>query len=64
MSQPKVLSTTQRSTAMDVVDEFRARRAGECLHLDLYGRVGGMQVLVPANPEAPAAIRSASAFAV
>ncbi|WP_331759798.1 ATP-binding protein (plasmid) [Streptomyces sp. NBC_01525] len=43
---------------MDVADEVRAQRAGECLHRDLYGRLGGMQVVIPADPEAAAAIHS------
>ncbi|MFJ9855343.1 ATP-binding protein [Streptomyces sp. NPDC101150] len=48
---------------MDVTDEVRAQRAGECLHRDLYGRIGGMQVIIPADPEAAAAIHSDPALA-
>ena len=48
---------------MDVSDEVRAQRAGECLHRDLYGRIGGMQVVIPADPEAAAAIHSDPALA-
>ncbi|MEJ8653677.1 ATP-binding protein [Streptomyces sp. MS1.AVA.3] len=48
---------------MDVADEVRAQRAGECLHRDLYGRLGGMQVVIPADPEAAAAIHSDPALA-
>ncbi|WP_411146434.1 ATP-binding protein [Streptomyces sp. x-80] len=48
---------------MDVADEVRAQRAGECLHRDLYGRIGGMQVVIPADPEAAAAIHSDPALA-
>ncbi|MEV7471430.1 ATP-binding protein [Streptomyces kronopolitis] len=48
---------------MDVADEIRAQRAGECLHRDLYGRIGGMQVVMPADPEAEAAIHSDPALA-
>ncbi|WP_438490781.1 ATP-binding protein [Streptomyces sp. S186] len=43
---------------IDVDDELRAQRAGECLHRDLYGRIGGMQVVIPADPEAEANIHS------
>ncbi|MCB5910396.1 ATP-binding protein [Streptomyces pinistramenti] len=49
---------------MDVCDEVRAQRAGECLHRDLYGRVGGMQVVIPADERAAAAIHSDPALAV
>ncbi|MFG2894922.1 ATP-binding protein [Streptomyces sp. NPDC048248] len=49
---------------MDVADEVRAQRAGECLHRDLYGRIGGMQVVIPADPEAAAAIHSDPTLAV
>ncbi|WP_460113945.1 ATP-binding protein [Streptomyces platensis] len=48
---------------MDVADEVRAQRAGECLHRDLYGRIGGMQIVIPADPEAAAAIHSDPALA-
>lgn len=48
---------------MDVSDEVRAQRAGECLHRDLYGRIGGMQVVIPADPDAAAAIHSDPALA-
>ncbi|MGA5564261.1 ATP-binding protein [Streptomyces platensis] len=49
---------------VDVDDELRAQRAGECLHRDLYGRIGGMQIVVPADPEAEAAIHSDPAVQV
>ncbi len=48
---------------MDVADEVRAQRAGECLHRDLYGRVGGMQVVIPPDSGAEAAIHSDPALA-
>ncbi|MFE4019283.1 ATP-binding protein [Streptomyces sp. NPDC059101] len=43
---------------IDVADDVRTQRAGECLHRDLYGRIGGMQVLLPADPVAAKAIHS------
>ncbi|MFI1502669.1 ATP-binding protein [Streptomyces platensis] len=48
---------------VDVDDELRAQRAGECLHRDLYGRIGGMQIVIPADPEAEPAIHSDPASA-
>lgn len=59
---PSDADLVERVTAglspMDVADDVRAQRAGECLHRDLYGRIGGMQVVIPADPEAEAAIHS------
>ncbi|MEU6175887.1 ATP-binding protein [Streptantibioticus parmotrematis] len=43
--------------------EAQALRAGECLHRDLLGRIGGMQVLIPADPDVAAAIHSDPALA-
>ncbi|MGW2182693.1 ATP-binding protein [Streptomyces sp. NPDC001732] len=39
-------------------DEERAARAGECLHRDLTGRIGAMQVTLPADEQAVAHIHS------
>ncbi|UQA97503.1 ATP-binding protein [Streptomyces halobius] len=54
---------TTRLSPMDVADEVRAQRAGECLHRDLYGRIGGMQVVIPADLQAATAIHSDPAMA-
>lgn len=51
------LVTTQLSP-INVSDEEKAARAGECLHRDLDGRIGGMQVLIPADADAAANIHS------
>ncbi|MEV0604655.1 ATP-binding protein [Streptomyces sp. NPDC050315] len=58
-----VEQVTTELSPLDVSDEVQAQRAGECLHRDLYGRIGGMQVLIPADPEAAAAIHSDPALA-
>ncbi|MGI5262515.1 ATP-binding protein [Streptomyces angustmyceticus] len=49
---------TRGLSPIDVSDDVRTQRAGECLHGDLSGRIGAMQVLLPADPEAAAAIHS------
>ncbi|MGW7006147.1 ATP-binding protein [Streptomyces sp. NPDC054933] len=51
------LVTTGLSPLMDSVEQ-QALRAGECLHRDLLGRVGGMQVVIPDDEDARAAIHS------
>ncbi|SEO89581.1 AAA-like domain-containing protein [Actinacidiphila rubida] len=51
------LVTTGLSPLMDS-EAAQALRAGECLHRDLLGRVGGMQVLIPNDDQAAAAIHS------
>ena len=56
------LVTTGLSPLMDSAEQ-QALRAGECLHRDLMGRVGGMQVLIPADPQAARAIHSDPAVA-
>jgi hypothetical protein len=54
-----VLVTTGLSpNRPDSSDEERAARAGECLHRDLTGRIGAMQIIIPADPEIAAAIHS------
>ncbi|WP_405720596.1 ATP-binding protein [Streptomyces sp. NBC_00046] len=42
----------------ELSDEERAARAGECLHRDLTGRIGAMQVTLPADEQAVAHIHS------
>lgn len=42
----------------DMNDEERAARAGECLHRDLTGRIGAMQIVIPADEDIAAAIHS------
>ncbi|MET9734579.1 ATP-binding protein [Streptomyces sp. NPDC006458] len=42
----------------DMSDEERAARAGECLHRDLTGRIGALQIIIPADPDIAAAIHS------
>ncbi|ESP95615.1 putative ATP/GTP-binding protein (plasmid) [Streptomyces sp. GBA 94-10 4N24] len=49
---------TQELSPITVSDEDKAARAGECLHRDLMGRIGGMQILIPPDPEAAAHIHS------
>ncbi|MFD4482801.1 ATP-binding protein [Streptomyces sp. NPDC058471] len=43
---------------INVADEEKAARAGECLHRDLNGRISGMQILIPADKAAAQAIHS------
>ncbi|MGW6564968.1 ATP-binding protein [Streptomyces sp. NPDC054975] len=42
----------------DMSDAERAARAGECLHRDLTGRIGTMQVVIPADQQAADNIHS------
>lgn len=42
----------------ELTEEERAARAGECLHRDVAGRIGAMQITLPADPEAAEAIHS------
>ncbi|MGW7186508.1 ATP-binding protein [Streptomyces sp. NPDC054855] len=49
---------------INVDDQEKAARAGECLHRDLNGRVGGMQILIPADTAAATAIHSQPLAAV
>ncbi|MFD5185322.1 ATP-binding protein [Streptomyces sp. NPDC058372] len=49
---------TTELSPITVSDEDKAARAGECLHRDLTGRIGGMQILIPPDPEAAAHIHS------
>ncbi|MCX4673669.1 ATP-binding protein [Streptomyces sp. NBC_01381] len=51
------LVTTSLSP-INVDDEEKAARAGECLHRDLNGRIGGMQILIPADKQAAKNIHS------
>ncbi len=51
------LVTTQLSP-LDESDAAQAQRAGECLVRDLFGRVGGMRVKIPLDPQAAEAIHS------
>ncbi|MEV8038509.1 ATP-binding protein [Streptomyces sp. NPDC086182] len=43
---------------INVSDDEKASRAGECLHRDLNGRISGMQILIPADEHAAAQIHS------
>ncbi|MEU2159100.1 ATP-binding protein [Streptomyces sp. NPDC019396] len=49
---------TTRLSPINLSDAEQAERAGECLHRDLMGRIGGMQVRIPDDPEAAANIHS------
>ncbi|MFB6599564.1 ATP-binding protein [Streptomyces diastaticus] len=49
---------TTELSPITVSDEDKAARAGECLHRDLDGRINGMQILIPPDPEAAAHIHS------
>ena len=49
---------TTELSPITVSDEDKAARAGECLHRDLDGRISGMQILIPPDPEAAAHIHS------
>ncbi|MFF3277206.1 ATP-binding protein [Streptomyces chrestomyceticus] len=51
-------TVTSGLSPLNLPDEEKAQRAGECLHRDLYGRIAGMQVVIPADPQAAAAIHS------
>ncbi|MFG2437876.1 ATP-binding protein [Streptomyces sp. NPDC048508] len=43
---------------INVSEDEKAARAGECLHRDLNGRIGGMQILIPADEQAALQIHS------
>ncbi|MFB8087327.1 ATP-binding protein [Streptomyces sp. NPDC055992] len=53
------LVTTQLSpNSPELSDDERAARAGECLHRDLTGRIGAMQITLPADEQAVTHIHS------
>jgi len=49
---------TENLSPINLNDEERALRAGECLYRDLRKRIGGMKVLIPADEEAERAIHT------
>ncbi|MFJ2774702.1 ATP-binding protein [Streptomyces sp. NPDC087300] len=49
---------TTSLSPINVDDQEKAARAGECLHRDLNGRISGMQILIPADEQAAEAIHS------
>ncbi|WSN72522.1 ATP-binding protein (plasmid) [Streptomyces sp. NBC_01361] len=49
---------TTKLSPINVSDEEKIARAGECLHRDLNGRISGMQILIPADERAAANIHS------
>ncbi|EST18080.1 ATP-binding protein [Streptomyces roseochromogenus] len=53
-----VTEVTTHLSPINVSDDEQAARAGECLHRDLLGRIGGMQVLIPNDPKVAAVIHS------
>ncbi|NGN63188.1 ATP/GTP-binding protein [Streptomyces sp. A7024] len=56
---PKLVElVTSQLSPLDVSDEEKAARRGECLYRDLRGRIGTMQVLMPADPKIAANIHS------
>lgn len=53
-----LVTTGLSPNSAELGDEERAARAGECLHRDLTGRIGAMQITLPADEEAVAHIHS------
>ncbi|MFG3533047.1 ATP-binding protein [Streptomyces sp. NPDC047917] len=53
-----LVTTGLSPNSPELSDEERAARAGECLHRDLTGRIGAMQVTLPADEQAVAHIHS------
>ncbi|WNI34465.1 ATP-binding protein [Streptomyces sp. ITFR-6] len=53
-----LVTTGLSPNSPDLNEEERAARAGECLHRDLTGRIGAMQVSLPADEQAVAHIHS------
>lgn len=53
-----VTEVTTGLSPINVSDAEQAARAGECLHRDLLGRIGGMQVLIPNDKKVEVAIHS------
>lgn len=49
---------TSGLSPLDASQEAQALRAGECLARDLFGRIAGMQVLIPLDAQAAKAIHS------
>lgn len=49
---------TSGLSPINLSDEEQAARAGECLHRDLMGRIGTMQIATPADPEVDETIHS------
>ncbi|MBD0742999.1 ATP-binding protein [Streptomyces sp. CBMA152] len=45
-----LLDTVTRLSPLDLPEEERLARAGECLYRDLLGRIGLMKVLIPLDP--------------
>ncbi|GAA1923658.1 ATP-binding protein [Streptantibioticus ferralitis] len=55
----ELLTTVQTELSPVSEDpEEQKLRAGQCLHRDLYGRTGGMQVIIPPDEKVAAAIHS------
>jgi hypothetical protein len=53
-----VALVTTGLSPINVSDDEKTARAGECLHRDLNGRISGMQILIPADERAAAHIHS------
>ncbi|ROQ65209.1 AAA domain-containing protein [Streptomyces sp. CEV 2-1] len=53
-----LVTTGLSPNSPDLSDQERAARAGECLHRDLTGRIGTMQVTLPADEQAVTHIHS------
>ncbi|WP_327666434.1 MULTISPECIES: ATP-binding protein [unclassified Streptomyces] len=53
-----VTEVTTGLSPVNVSDDEQAARAGECLHRDLLGRIGGMQVIIPNDEQVEASIHS------
>lgn len=53
-----LVTTGLSPNSPELSDDERAARAGECLHRDLTGRIGAMQITLPADEQAVAHIHS------
>ncbi|MFB8085075.1 ATP-binding protein [Streptomyces sp. NPDC055992] len=53
-----LITTGLSPNSPELSDDERAARAGECLHRDLTGRIGAMQITLPADEQAVTHIHS------
>ncbi|MEW2128672.1 ATP-binding protein [Streptomyces sp. NPDC007259] len=53
-----LVTTGLSPNSPELSDDERAARAGECLHRDLTGRIGAMQITLPADEQAVTHIHS------